>query len=160
MEEQKKYTQQLNILTYVLEDDEDIIYLLDRLFKANDFVDYSFFKHTDEFMQNLNERVHICVIDYYLQGPLNGLDVMKIVLTQNPWCEVIMISGQDNLKVVIDFVNNGGFRYVNKNDSDYMRHLVDYIQQSTTRKKKQLDMHQEFKSVYEDLKTKKKKIET
>jgi len=158
--EDKKYSQQLNILTYVLEDDEDIIYLLDRLFKANNFVDYSFFKNTDEFLQNLNERVHICVIDYYLPGPLNGLDVMKLVLTQNPWCEVIMISGQDNLKVVIDFINNGGFRYVNKNDSDYMRHLVDFIQQSTTRKKKQLDMQLEFKSVYEDLKTKKKKVET
>lgn len=158
--EEKIYSQQLNILTYVLEDDEDIIYLLDHLFKANNFVDYVFFKDTSKFMGDLNERVHICVIDYYLQGPLNGIDVMKLVLTQNPWCKVIMISGQDSHKVVADFVNNDGFRYVNKNSEDYMKELMDYIQHAIALIKKQIDMHQEFKSVYEDLKTKKRKVES
>lgn len=160
MEEQKTYTQQLNILTYVLEDDEDIIYLLDRLFTANGFVDYRFFKQSDEFIKSLNERVHICVIDHYLPGPLNGIDVMKIVLTQNPWCKVIMISGQDDWKVIADFVNNDGFRYVNKQSPDYMKELVDYMQHAIAIIKRQMDMHIEFKSLYEDLKTKKKKVET
>lgn len=160
MSEDKVYSQQLNILTYVLEDDGDIIYLLDRLFKANNFVDYSFFKDTTEFMQSLNERVRICVIDYYLQGPLNGIDVMKLVLTQNPWCKVIMISGQDSHKVVADFVNNDGFRYVNKNSPDYMKELMDYMQYAISLIKKQIDMHEELKSIYTELKTKKSKVET
>jgi DNA-binding NtrC family response regulator len=158
--DEKVYQQQLNILTYVLEDDEDIIYLLDHLFKANNFVDYVFYKETNQFITNLNERVHICVIDYYLQGALNGIDVMKIVLARNPWCKVIMISGQDNPKVIADFVNNDGFRYVNKQSPDYMKHLVDYMQHAIALIKKQIDMHEEFKSVYEDLKTKKKKVES
>lgn len=159
MSEEKIYAQQLNILTYVLEDDEDIIYLLDRLFKANGFVDYKFFKASDEFVSSLNERVHICVIDYYLQGPLNGIDVMKIVLSQNPWCKIIMISGQDNPKVIADFVNNDGFRYVCKDWSNYTEYLVDYMQQAIAIVKRQIDMHQDFKSMYEDLKTKKKKVD-
>jgi FixJ family two-component response regulator len=100
MSDEKVYQQQLNILTYVLEDDEDIIYLLDHLFKLNGFVDYKFFKESAEFVKCLNERVHICVIDYYLPGPLNGIDVMKVVLQQNPWCKIIMISGQDDPKVI------------------------------------------------------------
>jgi DNA-binding NtrC family response regulator len=158
--EEKIYSQPLNILTYVLEDDEDIIYLLDRLFKANNFVDYSFFKSTDEFMKELNERVHICVIDYFLAGPLNGIDVMKLVLTQNPWCKVIMISGQDNPKVIADFVNNDGFRYVNKNLTDYMQQLMDFMQYAIALIKKQIDMHEEFKSIYTELKTKVKKVES
>lgn len=160
MDEQKTYTQQLNILTHVLEDDEDVIYLLDRLFKANNFVDYVFFKDTGVFMENLNELVHICVIDYYLPGPLNGIDVMKLVLTKNPWCKVIMISGQDNPKVIADFVNNDGFRYVNKNLPDYMQNLVDFMQQAIALIKRQIDIHEEFRSVYQDLKTKKKKVES
>jgi DNA-binding NtrC family response regulator len=160
MNEEKVYQQQLNILTYVLEDDEDIIVLLDELFKINGFVDYIFFKESSHFVSNLNERVHICVIDYYLPGPLNGIDVMKVVLSQNPWCKVIMISGQDNPKVIEEFVNNDGFRYVSKRSQDYETNLVTYIQQAIAFIKKQIEMHEEFKSVYEDLKTKRKRIES
>lgn len=157
--EEKKYPQQLNILTYVLEDDEDIIVLLDHLFKLNGFVDYLFFKESGHFVKAMNERVHICVIDYYLPGPLNGIDVMKVVLSQNPWCKVIMISGQDNPNVIEEFVNNDGFRYVSKRSANYEANLVSYIQQAIALIKKQIEMHEEFKSVYEDLKTKRIKIE-
>jgi FixJ family two-component response regulator len=157
--EEKVYPQQLNILTHVLEDDEDIIQLLDELFKMNGFVDYLFFKESAHFVKALNERVHICVIDYYLPGTLNGLDVMKVVLGQNPWCKVIMISGQDNPKVIEEFVNNDGFRYVSKSSRDYENKLVTYIQQAIALIKKQIDMHEEFKSVYQDLKTKRKKVD-
>lgn len=158
--EDKVYTQQLNILTYVLEDDEDIVELLDRLFKLNGFIDYLFFTDSKKFVANLNERVHICVIDYYLQGPLNGIDVMKVVLSQNPWCKVIMISGQDNPEVITDFVNHDGFRYVSKKSKDYTKHLVDYMQLAIALIKRQIDMHEEFKSVYEELKTKRRKVES
>lgn len=158
--EEKVYQQQLNILTYVLEDDEDIIAILDNLFKLNGFVDYMFFKESNHFVKNLNERVHICVIDYYLPGPLNGIDVMKIVLSQNPWCKVIMISGQDNPNVIVEFVNNDGFRYVCKRSDDYTAQLVTYMQQAIAIIKKQIDMHDEFKTLYEELKTKRKKVES
>jgi FixJ family two-component response regulator len=160
MNEEKVYPQQLNILTHVLEDDEDIIVLLDELFKVNGFVDYLFFKESAHFVKALNERVHICVIDYYLPGPLNGIDVMKVVLSRNPWCKVIMISGQDNPSVITEFVNNDGFRYVYKQAPDYQTLLITYMQQAIALIKKQIDMHEEFKSVYEELKTKRKKVET
>lgn len=160
MIEEKIYQQQLNILTYVLEDDEDIIHLLDQLFKLNGFVDYMFFKNSAEFVKSLNDRVHICIIDYYLPGPLNGIDVMKVVLSRNPWCKIIMISGQDDPKVISDFVNNDGFRYVYKGMGDYTNQLIDFMQQAIGLIKKQIDIHEEFKSVYEELKTKKKRFET
>lgn len=155
--EGKLYQQQLNILTYVLEDDEDIILLLDHLFKLNGFVDYVFFKDSNKFVSSLNERVHICVIDYYLKGPLNGIDVMKVVLSRNPWCKVIMISGQNNHKVVAEFVNNNGFRYVWKGGGDYNNELVGYMQQAIEIVKSQMDAHAELTTSLDELKSKRKK---
>ncbi len=147
----------MNILTYVLEDDEDIILLLDQLFKMNGFVDYVFFQNPKEFVRDLNERVHICVIDYYLGGPMTGIDIMKVVLSQNPWCKVIMVSGQDNPKVVQDFGNNDGFRYVSKNDTDYMKQLVEYMQQAIEIVKQQISVHAELQLSLDELKSKRKK---
>lgn len=148
---------QLNILTYVLEDDEDIILLLDQLFKMNGFVDYVFFKNAKDFVRDLNERVHICVIDYRLSGPMNGIEVMKVVLSQYPWCKVIMISGQDDPKVITQFVNSDGFRYVSKNDDDYTKQLVDYMQQAIEIVKNQISVHKELQKTLDELKSKRKK---
>jgi len=148
---------QLNILTYVLEDDEDIILLLDQLFKMNGFVDYVFFKNSKDFVRDLNERVHICVIDYHLNGPMTGIDVMKVVLSKYPWCKVIMISGQDDPKVITQFVNNDGFRYVSKNAEDYSKQLVDYMQQAIEIVKIQISVHAELQTSLDELKSKRKK---
>lgn len=151
----KIYPQQVNILTYVLEDDADIIELLDQLFKMNGFVDYVFFNESEKFVLNLNERVHICVIDYSLGGKMNGIDILKIVLSQNPWCKVIMVTGNMNPKIVIDFVNNGGFRFIPKNEPDFNNSLVTYMQEAIAIVKMQLDTHQELKKFYEELKERK-----
>lgn len=147
----------MNILTYVLEDDEDIILLLNQLFKMNGFVDYVFYQNAKDFVRDLNERVHICVIDYHLSGPMNGIEVMKVVLSQYPWCKVIMISGQDNPKVIADFVNNDGFRYVSKNAEDYSKLLVEYMQQAIAIVKNQIDVHAELTTTLDELKSKRKK---
>lgn len=157
MQQQKTYSQQVNILTYVLEDDADIIELLDQLFKMNGFVDYVFFKESEKFVLDLNERVHICVIDYSLGGKMNGIDILKIVLSQNPWCKVIMVTGIVNPRVVIDFVNNGGFRFIPKNDPEFNNSLVTYMQEAIAIVKMQLDTHQELKNFYEELKLRKEK---
>jgi hypothetical protein len=59
-----------------------------------------------------------------------------------------------------EFVNNDGFRYVYKNFEDYTKQLIDFMQQVIAIVKKQIDMHDEFKSLAEELKIKKKKVET
>lgn len=157
MNNEVKTSAQMNILTYVLEDDEDIILLLDQLFKMNGFVDYVFFNNSKDFVRDLNERVHICVIDYYLGGPMTGIEVMKVVLSQYPWCKVIMISGQDNPEVISDFVNNDGFRYVSKRAVDYTNKLVEYMQQAIAIVKNQIDVHAELTTTLDELKSKRKK---
>lgn len=122
---------QVNILAYALEDDETVIELITELFDMNGLTDYKFFSRPETFIVDFNERaekVHLCILDYYLPGSMTGLDVMKVVLSQNKNCKVIMISGQSNYKIVIDALNGGCFRYVDKNDKNHRTVLVAGIQ--------------------------------
>lgn len=137
----------LNVLTHVLEDDIDVIAMLEKLFKLNGLNDSRFFVDAEEFISEMHENVHIAVIDYYLRGPLNGLEVMKIILSQNPLCKVIMISGQHDMNVVIDFCNSGGFRYVDKNDTKYSDYLVSYMQEAIELVKRQIDLYNEVRQL-------------
>lgn len=160
MSTEKVYQQQLNTLIYVLEDDKDIIVLLDHLFKLNGFVDYVFFYDTDKFVSSLNEHVHISLIDYKLDGPMDGIEVMNVVRSRNPWCKVIMISGQQDPKIITEFFHKGGFRYAYKGSPEYNKDLVNYMQEAIGLIKNQIDVQEEFKSVYDDLKKQREKSET
>lgn len=150
----KIITEKLNVLTYVLDDDEDIRSLLSDVFRLNGFTDVVFFDSSQDLISSLKEQVHICVIDYYLPGSMTGVDVMKVVLSKNPYCKVIMISGQDSMKVVKQFTNNGGFRYVDKKEDDYTGELVSYVQEALAYVRHTIEIHQDLKELSENIKRK------
>ena len=51
------------------------------------------------------------------------------ILRANPGQDVIMMSGQDNIKVAIDTIDNGAYDYIIKGESAYLRAqmIIDHI---------------------------------
>lgn len=136
----KTYDTQLNVLIHVLEDDETIIDRLKELFRMNGFIDVFFFTESDVFLENFTQKVHVCVIDYYLDGPFNGVDITKIVLSQNPMCKVIMITGAEDRKIFQSFHNEGGFRSVCKHDQDANQQIVTHMQAAISVVRSQVEL--------------------
>lgn len=120
-------TEKAIILTYILEDDKVTGELIAEILKNNSIVDYKIFDNSSEFFTALTPEVQICVIDHYLGEKLTGLEVMKIVLAKNPDCFVIIVTGQGNHDVVVDFLNYGAWKYVKKSNPKYLNELVDYV---------------------------------
>lgn len=136
----------VSILTYVLEDQEAVLAVIDDLFKMNGLQNYKLFSRSSDLVEEMNDKVHICVVDYMLGEKMTGLEVMKIILSYNPRCKVVVISGQTDFEVVQKFWNGGAFRYINKRDRDWLSQLVTHVQEALIEVKKQLELISELRN--------------
>ncbi len=134
------------IISCVLEDDEDMIQLIDDLFKESGIKDYFLYSSSNDLLKRLEECVdciHLLVIDYYLKEQYTGIDIMKIVREKYPYCYVIVVSGQVNTNVVVDFLNSRADKYIIKdNQGGYLKQLVQYVLEGIDIARRQYSLYQ------------------
>ena len=79
----------------------------------------------EECLQNLHQKPHVVILDYYLNGnypdAMNGVQVLKKIKHMNPECEVIMVSSQDNIDVAFNTIEQGAYDYVTKTGSVFIK---------------------------------------
>lgn len=137
----KKYLSPLNIMTYLLDDDKDITELMRDVFKENGLENVQFFNKGRDFIENLNEDVHIAVVDHYLNNGVTGLDVLMKVNEINPDCIKIAVSGLTDEKIIIEYINKGGVtHWVRKDNENYLEELVKYINEIIPMIKKRFEL--------------------
>lgn len=123
----------LKIEIFAIDDEKGITDLLDAIFKMNSIENYRLFNDPEELLANLNDDVHICIVDYILNKDMNGLDLIKKIVQRNKHCWFIMLSGQGDKRVIIEYMNSVyGSRYIEKGaleplQQSLMFHLKDII---------------------------------
>lgn len=135
--------QSVNILTVVLDDERLILERIGAAFKECEVENYTLFNNPIDFLNNKFEDVHICVVDYLLKGyKITGLDIMNEVLTKNPRCYVIVISAQTDISVVVDFLNHGAYKYIDKLKNNFIDELILFVKAATTEVLRDLKFYQ------------------
>lgn len=124
-----KYLQPLKIMTYILDDEEEIIDLIKAILDENGITECEYFSKGQLFMESLNENVHICVVDHFLNNGVTGFEVLQAVNRINPDCKKIVVTGYEGQDIVIDYVNECRIDKWIKKDmkSDYIKKLVQCI---------------------------------
>lgn len=124
---------------FLVDDDtKHLVMLKSHLEKKSEYdVIISIFSSGENCLEKLHEKPDIIILDYWLDGiktdAANGLEILKKIKSSNPECYVIMMSGQDNLRVAIDTIDNGAYDYIIKGESAYIRvqtmvdHIIDRI---------------------------------
>ena len=123
----------LNIVTLILDDDTDMLELIEAALKDAGIKNYKLFYSDAEFIEVLSENMHILVIDHTLNATVSGLDVMKRAIQKNPSVFVIAMSGNNDSKLVVEYLNEGANRFILKNEPDYLELLVRFVRQGITR---------------------------
>jgi two-component system response regulator AtoC len=101
---------------FIVEDDVMIASLMKQaLNKSGDHV-ISHFQTGEECINNLHEKPDIVTIDYNLPG-MNGLDLMEKIKAFDQGIMIIVVSGQEDLEVVLDTYKKGANDYIMKNDN-------------------------------------------
>lgn len=119
----------LKVKTLFLDDDDDLKNTLEVIFEHRNFVEYEWYKYSEELFKNLTDNTQVIVIDYVLEEHnVNGIDIIKKVKQINAICHCILMSNQISKKVIIDAYDNGCDKYIDKGDPNYVNQLFAEIQ--------------------------------
>jgi FixJ family two-component response regulator len=108
----------VTIITYVLDDDREELELLEPFLKKICGCTFSLHDNVEDFLQAIEQGAHIAIIDYKLNGKVDGIEVGRKVLEKNSLCYMIMYSGNDDNKIVRRAMNSGFRFFVDKNDPE------------------------------------------
>jgi DNA-binding NarL/FixJ family response regulator len=74
--------------------------------------------HGDEALQQIKERLpDIVVLDISLQGPMDGVDLLRSLRAQHPELAILVVSGHDEMVYAERMLHMGARGYVMKGDA-------------------------------------------
>lgn len=133
---------------FVVEDNEWYNKLLVYTLSLNpDYEVRSFFNARD-FLNCLNESPDIVTLDYRLPD-LSGLEVLKRIRQENDDVQVILISEQEDIDLVVTLLKMGAYDYITKSD-DIKERLLNTIQNLT----KDLSLKKEISTLKKEVQKK------
>jgi len=116
-------------LIFFVDDDKMILNLLEYTFNKNEF-EVKTFKTGEECLAALNnQNPDLIVLDHIfekVETQLNGMDTLIKIKEVNKAVPVIMLSSQQDLNLIPEFLNNGASKYIKK-DSFFLDSLTESI---------------------------------
>ena len=139
---------------FVVEDDEWYSRLLVHTLSLNPDYEIKAFGTGKECLDNLHQQPDIITLDYRLPD-MKGLDVLKQIKEINEDIQIILISEQDDIEVVVTLLQSGAFDYIvkSKDIRERLLNTVNNIRQGSNLKKEIVSLRQEVKKKYTDQNT-------
>lgn len=118
------------ITVFVLEDDEIYGKLIKKALEQDEQFDVTIYQNGEELLANLQSKPDIVTIDHYLPD-MEGLDVLRQVKAYDDDIIPIMVSGQEEVEVVVEAYRQGARDYIIKKDNS-VQELVEAIHRLTS----------------------------
>ena len=134
---------------FVVEDDEWYNRLLVHTLSLNPDYDIQSFTTGKDCLANLHQEPDVVTLDYRLPD-MKGLDVLKQIKEINDDVQIILISEQDDIEVVVTLLQSGAFDYIvkSKDIRERLLNTVNNIRQGSNLKKEIVTLRQEVKQKY------------
>lgn len=128
----------ITVFTYAIDDNIAFLRVLGKRLSNYGINEYRLFTDHEQLIQALNSNVHICIIDHTLNG-VTGLYVLRTIKEIVPDCYFIIMSDNDNIHVLIEYVNEGIYKYVNKfNTEDSFLHVANWVKELVPKVKERI----------------------
>ncbi len=130
----------VNIATYILDDDQDILDIVEEMISKLGITNYKLFTDEQLFLDGLTEEIHVVIVDHFLNES-TGLDIVKMIKDKNEDSYVIVYSGMRDHENIIKYINSGVDGWVDKNAPDHLNDLCTYLKQGLKTAKKKIDLY-------------------
>ena len=97
----------------ILDDEEEILKSISRILLKEGFEVFAY-SEPDLFFKNLNKNFKIVFLDVNLNSSTNGIEILKKIRSQNSDTDVIMISGNSDIKTAVDAIKLGAKDFIEK----------------------------------------------
>ncbi len=134
---------------FVVEDDEWYNRLLVHTLSLNPDYEIQSFSTGKDCLANLHQEPDVVTLDYRLPD-MKGLDVLKQIKEINEDVQIILISEQDDIEVVVTLLQSGAFDYIvkSKDIRERLLNTVNNIRQGSNLKREIVTLRQEVKQKY------------
>lgn len=139
---------------FVVEDNEWYNKLLVHNLELNPDYEVVSFLNGEDCLNHLDDNPDVITLDYRLPD-MNGSDVLNKVKQKNEDIEVILISEQDDIEVVVELLKQGAYDYIVKSNDirERLLNTVANIQERVSLRKEITSLRQEVQKKYDFQKT-------
>nr|WP_315170916.1 response regulator [uncultured Flavobacterium sp.] len=118
---------------FIVDDDIFCANVYEQYLSNLNYTDITYFSNGKDCLNNLDQNPDIIFLDYNMDD-LIGFEVLKKIKRFNSNIYVVMVSGQENIKIAVDAIKNGAFDYVTKNSfvCEKMTNIIEKISQLKT----------------------------
>ncbi len=134
---------------FVVEDDEWYRRLLVHNLSLNPDYEIESFSNGKDCLGNLNKKPDVVTLDYRLPD-MQGLEVLKAIKAENEEIQVILISEQDEINVVVELLKFGAYDYIvkSKDIRERLLNTVQNIRNGISLKKEIVTLRSEVRKKY------------
>ncbi|NJK95832.1 MAG: sigma-54-dependent Fis family transcriptional regulator [Bacteroidales bacterium] len=134
---------------FVVEDNDWYNKLLVHHLSLNPDYEVESFFNARDFLKELNRTPDVVTLDYRLPDML-GMDVLKRIKEENEDIQVILISEQDDIQVVVELLKHGAYDYIVKSNDirERLINTVSNIRKGETLKKEVNHLRKEVQKKY------------
>lgn len=134
---------------FVVEDDEWYNRLLVHNLSMNPDYEIESFTSGKECLNNLHKDPDVVTLDYRLPD-MKGLEILKQIKSENEEIQVILISEQDEIEVVVELLKYGAYDYIvkSKDIRERLLNTVNNIRKGERLKREIVTLRSEVKKKY------------
>lgn len=149
MTQQRKLMPEKAYKIFVVEDDEWYNRLLVHTLSLNPDYEIQSFATGKDCMNNLHQEPDVITLDYRLPDT-KGLDLLKKIKEINDEIQVILISEQDDIDVVVELLKHGAYDYIVKSRDikERLLNTINNIRQGSNLKREIVNLRKEVRKKY------------
>ncbi|PIY32625.1 MAG: regulator [Bacteroidetes bacterium CG_4_10_14_3_um_filter_42_6] len=134
---------------FVVEDDEWYSKLLVHNLSLNPDYEIESFTNGKDCLANLHKNPEVITLDYRLPD-MKGLEILKNIKAENQEIQVILISEQDEIEVVVELLKYGAYDYIVKSNDirERLFNTVQNIRNGVSLKREIVSLRSEVKKKY------------
>jgi DNA-binding NtrC family response regulator len=134
---------------FVIEDNEWYNKLLVHHLSLNPDYEVESFFNAHDFLKELNKAPDVVTLDYRLPDML-GMDVLKRIKEENEDIQVILVSEQEDIQVVVELLKHGAYDYIVKSNDirERLLNTVSNIRKGVSLKKEITHLRKEVQKKY------------